>query len=250
MQMYIKNIQETTKLFDKENIEKAKKLEKLKPNTIENIIYFNENELDNIKPGFSKVELNEIKAKVLYEKRSLLEYLPMQRHPIPYCIIRCNDKYFLSLRENGSGEVRLIGKKGLLGGHIDKKDIIYNKGNIDLQETIKTGMLRELKEEAGIEIDMIKHLRLLGLIKIEELGSVENDHLGIIYIIDLNTNKIKTMEEGVLSGEWFTSEEILNNFNTLESWSKIAFIELFKEEKNINIVSVDDSVILDNDKEY
>ena len=228
MKDLISKIKENTKINDLENIEKAKSLENLKPSTKSEILYFLEAELTHIKNGFSNISIEDIDAKPLFGRRSLLEYLPMQRHPIPYCVISYKDKYFLALRENGSGEMRLIGKKGLLGGHIDKEDEYIINGKFSLKNTIENAMLRELNEEAKITKENIADIEFIGVIKIEELGSVENDHLGLIYQIELKYDDIALFEEGILSGAWFTKDEILNNFESLENWSKIVFNQLFK----------------------
>lgn len=219
----IEKINKDTTMYSKENIEKAIYLENTKKSTKTKILYFLEDELNNIESGFTKGELLDIKATPLFEKRSLLEYLPSQRHPIPYCVVRCKDKYFLIFRENGSGEVRLIGKKGLLGGHIDEEDKVLSEGKIDLGKTIENGLYRELEEEANLTKDKIESISLLGFIKFEENGAVENDHLGIVYIIDIATPDLETIEEGILSGDWFTKEEIIEMKFSLERWTNLIF---------------------------
>lgn len=216
-------INKDTLIFSKENVEKANFLENKKPSTKTPILYFLENELKNIKEGFSKGSLEDIKANPLFEKRSLLEYLPSQRHPIPYCVVKSGDKYFLIFRENGSGETRLIGKKGLLGGHIDEEDKVEGINGIDLVATIENGLYRELEEEANLTKDMVKSISLLGFIKIEEDGCVENDHLGLVYLIEVPNTDLKAVEEGVLSGDWFTKEEIISMKSSLERWSELVF---------------------------
>lgn len=216
-------ITKDTLISSKENIEKANFLESKKPSTKTPILYFLESELDNIKAGFTKGSLEDIKAKPLFERRSLLEYLPMQRHPIPYCVVKSGDKYFLIFRENGSGETRLIGKKGLLGGHIDEEDKVLVGEEVDLIKTMENGLYRELEEEANLTKDMIDNISLIGFIKIDEDGSVENDHLGLIYLIEVPNTDLKAVEEGVLSGDWFTKEEIIEMKSSLERWSEIVF---------------------------
>lgn len=230
-------INEMTNIFSKENVEKSEFLESIKPSTKTSILYFLESELDNIKSGFTKGSLEDIKAKPLFERRSLLEYLPIQRHPIPYCVVKSGDKYFLIFRENGSGETRLIGKKGLLGGHIDEEDKVSIKSNtpdkangcdfinyeIDLIKTMENGLYRELEEEANLTKDMIDNISLIGFIKIDEDGCVENDHLGLVYLIEVPNTDLKAVEEGILSGDWFTKEEIIEMKPSLERWAELVF---------------------------
>lgn len=218
-------ITKNTEMFSKENIEKSMFLESKKKSTKTPILYFLENELDNIDTGFSKGSLEDLNANPLFEKRSLLEYLPSQRHPIPYCVVRCKKekKYFLIFREGGSGETRLIGKKGLLGGHIDEEDKALINGKLDLIKTIENGMYRELEEEANLTKDIIEDISLIGFIKINEDGCVENDHLGLVYLIEVPNTNLTAVEEGVLSGDWFTKEEILDMKPSLERWADLVF---------------------------
>ena len=212
-------------LTSKENYEKAVKMESEKPSTKEVIMYFDEDELSNIPSGFSNSTLKDISAQPLFEKRSLLEYVDNQRQPIPYCIIKHQDEFFLTLREKGSGEARLVGQKGFLGGHVDRADTILTNNQIDLNETFKVGMLRELKEEAGIDESMIADMSVIGMINIRKKGAVENDHLGIVYFIELNTKEINTQEEGILSGLWYSLEEVKKE-EKLENWARIVFDNL------------------------
>lgn len=220
----LKAINTNTKLEDEVNLKKAKILEDKKPSTKEVIYYFKEKDLGFIKEGFEEADLEDLyKIKPYTAKRSLLEYLPSQRHPIPYCIVKHDDKYFLIFRENGSGESRLIGKKGLLGGHVGIDDSFSSNIDLDIISTIENGMLRELEEEAGITECDISDIDFKGFIKIVKENEVENDHLGVIYLINLKHFNISTLEEGILSGDWFTKEEILNNMDSLENWSKLIF---------------------------
>ena len=201
-------------LWGELNYIKSNILENLKPSTNEKIIAYNEGDLDYISEGFFHTD-NLPRAKTFIDKRSLLEYANGSfRHPIPYIIVRYENKYFFTLREQGSGELRLIGKKGMIGGHVGK-------------EGIYEGMKREIEEEAGIVNSMIKSIKLRGLIKSNY--SVDQDHLGCIYEIELNTDKIKAEEDGVLSGLWINTEDLYKHYESFESWSKIVYDNLLKE---------------------
>ena len=226
----LKEINEETMINDEVNFKKSELMESKKPSTKTPILYFLEDELSNIPSGFSKGTLEELTANPLFEKRSLLEHLPIQRHPIPYCVVYCKkeNKYFLIFRESGSGETRLIGKKGLLGGHIDEEDKVLIDGKVDLVKTIENGLYRELEEEANLTHELIQDVSLFGFIKIGERNTVDYDHLGLVYLIEVENTDLKAVEEGVLSGDWFTKEEILENKESLERWSQVVFEELLK----------------------
>jgi predicted NUDIX family phosphoesterase len=203
------------------NMYKSKKLEEMKPSTKEEILYFYQEDLDNIPVGF--IHTNEIpNVEYNFGTRSLLEYASvLYRHPIPYCIIKYKDKYFFILREKGSGEIRLIGKKGMVGGHIGIED-----DDFDLPCIIYNGLRRELKEETGITGDIINKAELKGLIKSND--GVDADHLGLVYEIEINTDNIKAEEDGVLTGIWINKEDLYKHYDSFESWSKIVYDNLLK----------------------
>lgn len=200
---------------------KATMLEEIKPGTKEKILFYYEKDLVDVPQGFSRtLKLPELPGN--YTQRAWLEYNNgLTRHPIPYCIVRHKNKYFFILRESGSGEIRLIGKKGLLGGHIAFED----EGNTQ-NETIINAMFRELHEEAGITDEMIDNINIKGFIKSNE--GVDQDHLGLIYEIIITTDNIKAEEDGVLSGIWINKEDLHKHYESFENWSKIVYDNLLK----------------------
>lgn len=198
-------------------------LSKTKPSTNEIILYFNENEIiesDSIFiPSTEEIFASNLKKELWqkFARRCELEYAAGQyRHPIPYVILKHKNEYFFILREKGSGELRLIGKKGLVGGHIGVEDC-----NLEIEETISNGMHRELLEEVGVTKDMIDSIDYLGAIK-SNIG-VDKDHLGLVHLIELNTKDIKAEEDGVLSGIWVKEEDIKNHVDSFENWLKIIY---------------------------
>lgn len=203
------------------NAEKADYLEGIKPGTRERIIYFEESDLGGIEKVFTR-DTDILGLPFGVERRSLLEYHPTRRHPIPYVIIRYEDKYFFILRESGGGELRLIGKKGLIGGHIDEDDIVEG----DLGKTFHNSLLREAEEEAGVTEEIVKSIELKGLIK-SDLG-VDIDHLGLVYEIELVTDLIKSEEEGVLTGIWIKKDELKDHYESFENWAKIVYDNLLR----------------------
>ena len=205
------------------NREKAGYLESIKPSTKERIIYFEEEDLRDIGEIFTeKFSLLELPFGV--ERRSILEYYPTKRHPIPYVLVRFGNKYFFILREQGGGELRLIGKKGLIGGHISEEDVAEG----DLVTTVQNALFREAQEEAGIQENMIKSVRLKGVIK-SDLG-VDIDHLGLVYEMEVMTDEIKSEEEGIMTGVWISREELPDHYESFENWSKIVYDNLLKRE--------------------
>ncbi len=207
--------------WDEINEEKADYLESIKPSTKEHIIYFDEDKLAGIDSVFTKnTQVFDLPFGI--ERRSLLEYHPTKRHPIPYVLIRFGDKYFFTLREQGGGELRLIGKKGLIGGHVGEEDVVEG----DLERTLYKALLREVEEEAGIKFDIIKSAVLKGIIK-SDLG-VDFDHLGFVYEIEISTDQIKSEEDGVLTGIWISKDEFTEQYDSFENWLKIVYDNLLK----------------------
>jgi predicted NUDIX family phosphoesterase len=201
---------------------KADWLEHHKPSNKEEIIYFKETALLDIPGGFSVIaSLPMIPFHVM--KRSLLEHHPENRHPIPYAIVKHKRRYFFILREKGSGELRLIGKKGMLGGHVGVEDIDQNS----LNKTILNGLMRELNEEAGIDASMITGINIKGLIKSDE--GVDADHLGVVYEIELDNDEIDTQEEGVQKGIWIHENDLENHNASFESWSQIVYNHILRD---------------------
>lgn len=204
------------------NEQKAELLEKQKPGTKETIIYFDETAMANIPEGFSNIQsVPNIPFKT--DRRSLLEYNPEQRHPIPYAIIRHGKRYFFILRGKGVGESRLAGLKGLLGGHVGEEDV----NPLSLNKSILGGLKRELNEEAGITDELIKNIKVKGLIKSNQ--GVDADHLGVVYEITLTTDQIDSTEEE-LTGIWIHENKLNEHYDSFESWSKIVYDHLLSQK--------------------
>ena len=95
------------------------------------------------------------------------------------------------------------------GGHV-----LYN-------EDSKTSIIREVKEELGIDItdDDIKYL--VGSSSINIKGDIINKHYNECYLItkDIDISKIKLQEEEVSEVKYFSKEEVLsmidNNYSGL-----------------------------------
>lgn len=88
-------------------------------------------------------------------------------------------------------------------------------GHVDSGEFGRQALIRETKEELGIDIndDDIKYL--LGSTSINEQGDVINKHYNECYIITKNVNikDLKINEEEVSEVKYFSKEELLNRIN-------------------------------------
>ncbi len=195
--------------------------EGVKPSLLEEIVYFNESDLVHIEEGYTKGDISLLEsAKMDTDVRYFLEDSTTKRHPIPYVLLKCGDKYYLAYRLKGGSEARLHGKLGMLGGHVDKSDVIeYGEDNYD--ELFKGALLRELNEEVGVTKSDIDNISLKGYIRICEECTVEYVHLALVYLVELKHTNIKSEEEDILKGDWYTVEEIKGVEDRLEAWSKI-----------------------------
>lgn len=76
-------------------------------------------------------------------------------------------------------------------------------------------LIREIKEEIGIEVveDEVKYL--VGSTSINIKGNIINKHFNECYIVtkDVDISETKLQEEEVSDIRWFTKEEILNRIN-------------------------------------
>ena len=85
-------------------------------------------------------------------------------------------------------------------------------GHVDAGEFGRQSLIREVKEELGIDItdDDIKYL--VGSSSINIKGDIINKHYNECYLItkDIDISKIKLQEEEVSEVKYFSKEEVLN----------------------------------------
>lgn len=148
------------------------------------------------------------------------ELNPNYRQIIPYCLVRCNEDYFITKRIKG--DERLINQYSLgIGGHIDF--------NGDETDVIEKSLERELQEELDIKCNIIS-TQLVYMIKSNET-EVDKVHLGLIYIIDVDANNIEVKEKDVLAGYWIYKDGLINFDGKLETWSRICVDKFIKTTK-------------------
>lgn len=148
--------------------------------------------------------------KYYFIERYKAEYNPTIKQLIPYCLIRYKDKYFILQRKEGVGEDRLTNKYALVGGHWNEID-----------KRVEDCLMRELKEEVGIGKNEIEEIEFKGYIY-TNANDVSADHLGLFYIIKVNTSKIQTQEKE-LEGAWMNKYELREIADEMEVWLKILY---------------------------
>lgn len=88
-------------------------------------------------------------------------------------------------------------------------------GHVDSGEFGREALIRETKEELGIEITETDIRYLVGSTSINEKGNIINKHYNECYLItkNIDVSKIKLQKEEVAQIKYFSKEEILNRIN-------------------------------------
>ena len=136
---------------------------------------------------------------------------------IPYVILTYNAQYFLLTRKSKQSEQRLHNKMSLgIGGHINPSDTSTYK------DLIINGLFRELNEEVHI----LNHTspEFIGFIN-DDLSDVGSVHLGLLYKIELADGFIEVLEKDKMEGSFVSLGYLRDNYERLESWSKIVYDE-------------------------
>ncbi|MGF0347665.1 hypothetical protein ACQR3P_28910 [Rhodococcus sp. IEGM1300] len=157
-------------------------------------------------------------------RRGDCEQDPTYKQIIPYVILRHEGKYFAYKRLSGSGEQRLVNQISIgVGGHMNLCPV-----DADLEafeRVVTTEAMRELHEELIIGKDVTvyfdpKSMHVLN----DDVNKVGQVHIGIVYVVDLDSDDIRVRETESLEGGFVTEEYLMENIDKLESWTKI-FLE-------------------------
>lgn len=89
------------------------------------------------------------------------------------------------------------------GGHVLSKEFGFQS------------IIRELKEELGVDINQRDILFIGSAISSEENGNMKNNHFNEYYIVnkEIDTSKLKIQEEEVSDVKWFEMNEIIERIN-------------------------------------
>ncbi|WP_395147172.1 hypothetical protein ACF3N0_00225 [Moraxella atlantae] len=142
---------------------------------------------------------------------------------LPYIAINNGEGKYLSYSRNGS-ETRLHGSRSIgIGGHIDLEDI--DKSNsltqLDVLDIIQTACKRELIEEAEVYQTILANQ--LSKIIVDTSNQVGRAHVGLFTTIVYP--KANPQEE-LHDPQWFTLDELIDDINAYESWSRIVINRL------------------------
>lgn len=147
-----------------------------------------------------------------YIPRSEAEENFAYKQIIPYALVFNSEDKLFYYQRCGS-EKRLSGLQSAgIGGHVNDKDL-----GTSLYEKIVSGLIREIKEELGIEINH-NQLNLLGMIN-EDISAVGHCHIGVVFKIIANENHM-TFENELGNPLWKKTNEL--DLSQFELWSSLA----------------------------
>lgn len=145
-------------------------------------------------------------------ERDIAEKDNTYKQMISYCLITYQDEIFMTRRTKKQTESRLHNMYSVgIGGHISVLDI-------DSEDVIISGMLRELHEEVYIPSDIKYHF--YGIIN-DNSTEVNSVHMGICYIINLDDKDCSVRETEKMEGKWIKLQEISEYLPNMEGWSQI-----------------------------
>lgn len=177
-----------------------------------------------IKEDTSTLKMVEVKIEnkdIIIGQRKVLEEQPQYRQLIPYTVMQCNGKYATYARTASGGEARLHGKVSIgFGGHLDMADCCLSGSVIDLEATIKVAALREIEEEVGIKKELqITDIDILPQKIVSSETPVDAVHIGLVAIINLDSEDIVSREDQLEILGFKTPEEILA-YPEIENWTR------------------------------
>lgn len=190
----------------------------------EKVLCVANHDLKSVKKPSSKTVkklLKAIKKHGYFDYRYLAEENFEEKQVIPYVVLRCRDKYFVT--ERIQGDDRLIGRMSIaVGGHINPCDVM-DESNLDYPELIvRCCIARELWEETTLDFGKIQHIEYITTF-IDPSEPVSKAHICLLTVIDVIDEDVAIKETEKLCGKWMNMDEINNNFDKLENWSQIAF---------------------------
>ena len=162
-----------------------------------------------------------------FMNRAQVEKNPAYKQLIPYVIMSCGDKYISYVRGKRAGETRLVGNRSIgIGGHINPPDNMP-LFDTNFYETYLAAVEREVAEEVSIEAGHTNHIVALLNDESNDVGSV---HLGIVHYWKLDAPNVSRREQMITQMTFMTAAELLEVFDTMETWSGLCVKNLAEIE--------------------
>jgi predicted NUDIX family phosphoesterase len=177
-----------------------------------------------------------------FRPRSEVEEDPSFKQVITYSIIqyghdRSDQLFFSYTRGQSGGEDRLKAKRSLgIGGHVsdsvkDQAKFFVTQHHSKILGWCRTEAQREIDEEV-IHNCRRPLLRLIGLIN-DDSNSVGRVHVGLVYAFIVNTPDIFPHDGAIKDGDMLTVQQITNQIDSYENWSKLIIKSLAEETFNV-----------------
>ncbi|MBK1883940.1 hypothetical protein JIN85_16090 [Luteolibacter pohnpeiensis] len=154
--------------------------------------------------------------KHFFMDRAAAEDDPSHKQLIAYCIFRCGDRVLHYTRGKAGGENRLHAKISVgVGGHINPVDTGDGKVGRD---AYFAAVAREIEEE--LELPAKYESKIVALLN-DESNPVGQVHLGIVHVIELDSESVSSREDALLDLGFSSLEELAGEkFERLETWSQ------------------------------
>jgi len=159
--------------------------------------------------------LERIKQRGFFIERRFCETDSGFKQVIPYSIVAHDNRILLLKRTTSQGESRLHNKASIgVGGHINPVD--------DAEDVLFNGCRREIEEE--LEIEEAYEPVPVGTIN-DESNAVGSVHFGIVYLIKLESGRVKVRETSMMSAEFVDVDRLKQladqEDSNIESWSSL-----------------------------
>lgn len=193
------------------------------------IVAFRDEDLKHFTQPYTPATFDDVKdLPVWLGPRPFLETYPDYRQLLPYVVVKDGDRYFNYRRAVSGGEARLHGNMSMgIGGHVDAEDIELNgDGAVDVIETIKCSMSREIHEEIGADLDVGGFLSVIGVIRAFD-NDVDLHHFAVVCLFDITgSDSLLMFEETLGEPDFSTLEEIMVNPVEKETWTRLVLENL------------------------
>jgi len=156
--------------------------------------------------------------------RAEAEEDPSHKQLIPYCVFKCGNRVLHYTRGKSGGENRLHAKLSVgVGGHINPVDMGEGRRGA---AAYYAAVQREIDEELDIAGDY--EMRIIGLLN-DESNSVGQVHLGVVHLVELESDEVSSKEDALTDLSWATVEELNGALHErLETWSQLCVKHLAK----------------------
>jgi predicted NUDIX family phosphoesterase len=153
-------------------------------------------------------------------RRAGLEKNLSFRQLISYAAVRCGNRYAVYRRAPSGGEAGLHGQVSIgFGGHSDLADVKQANSVVDLESSLKDAMEREVDEELDLNGSKIISFELLESKIVSNMNKVDSVHLGVLAIIDLDTDSAISKEAHLDFIGFHTLDEI-EKMENKENWTE------------------------------